>query len=96
MLMIERPVRAAGGLPVLVRVGLCGLAFAGLADLIAHLEVSGAAHTDVGHAHAPAEFGAHLAGFVSMVLIELGVVVDGVRRSRGRRGSADRIRKGVA
>ena len=81
-------------LPLLVRIGLAGLALAGFADLVAHLEASG--HAGHPHVHASAETSAHLATFVSMVLVQLGVVADGVRRSRTGRDSAGRSSKGAS
>ena len=83
MLTIERVRNDLRRLPLLAKGGVAGLVFAGLADVIAHLEASG--HVGHLHEHTSAEYSAHLAGFVSMVLIYLGVVLDGVRRSRARR-----------
>lgn len=78
---------------MLVRGGVAGLVFAGLADVVAHLESGGhAGHLDT---HTSAELSAHLLGFVSMVVIFLGVVIYGARQSRSRRGSAGST-KGVA
>lgn len=83
MLTIERARREANALPGLTKVGIVALGFAGLLDLIAHLEASG--HMEQLHRHTSAEASAHLAAFVSMVLIYLGVVLDGARRARSRR-----------
>ena len=94
MLTIERLRSEALALPALTRVGIVTLGFAGLLDLIAHLEAS--EHVGHLHRHTSAEASAHLAAFVSMVLIYLGVVLDGARRARGRRRSAERDMKGVA
>jgi hypothetical protein len=69
-------------LPLLVKIGLVAMAFAGLADVVAHLEGPSDGHL---HAHSAGESAAHLAGFVSMVVILLGVVIDGVRKGRVRR-----------
>ncbi len=80
MLTLERIRRELGAFPALVRIGLVVMAFAGLADVVAHLEGTG--HAGHLHTHAASELSAHAAGFVSMVLILLGVVRDGVRRSR--------------
>ena len=70
-------------LPMLVKVGIVVMVLAGLADVIAHLEVhevvEAANHV---HQHTSFEAAAHLAGFVSMVVILVGVVLDGVRRTR--------------
>lgn len=94
MLTIERFRREVRALPTLTRVGIVALASAGLFDLIAHLEASD--HIGHLHRHTSAEAAAHLAAFVSMVLIYLGVVLDGVRRARSRRHPAARDMKGVA
>lgn len=72
-------------MPAASRVGIFGLGLAGLADLVAHLEAS-VVHVGHLHAHTTAEYAAHLGAFVSMVLIYMGVVLDGARRARaGRR-----------
>lgn len=84
MFTIERA-RGLLTLPLLVKIGLVAMAFAGLADVIAHLEAPSDGHL---HAHTASEAAAHLAGFVSMVVILVGVVVDGVRQSRVRRAGA--------
>jgi len=94
MLTIERLRREAGALPGLTKVGIVALGFSGLLDLIAHLEAS--EHVGHLHQHTSAEASAHLAAFVSMVLIYLGVVLDGARRARTRRRTAERDMKGVA
>ena len=69
MLTIE--LRSERHWPVLTKAGLAGLGLAGLADVIAH-------------GFGSAETAAHLGAFVSMVLVLLGVVADGVRTSRAR------------
>ena len=94
MLTIERLHSEARTLPTLSKLGIVALGFAGLLDLIAHLEAS--EHIGHLHQHTSAEASAHLAAFVSMVLIYLGVVLDGARRARDRRRSAERDLKGVA
>ena len=94
MLSIERIRTEAHGVPGVTKVGLVGLGFAGLLDLIAHLEAN--EHVGHLHQHTSAEASAHLAAFVSMVLIYLGVVLEGARQQRARRRSADRPTKGVA
>ena len=94
MLTIERLRTEARTLPSLTKVGIVALGFTGLFDLIAHLEAS--EHIGHLHQHTSAEGSAHLAAFVSMVLIYLGVVLDGARRARGRRRPAERDMKGVA
>jgi hypothetical protein len=75
MLILEH-MRGLAHLPLLVKVGLVAMAFAGLLDVVVHLEASGDGHL---HAHTASEASAHLAGLVSMVVIFLGVVIDGVR-----------------
>ena len=83
MLTIETIRADLPRLPLLVKLGVVVMALAGLADVIAHLEVhdvvEAANHV---HQHTSFEAAAHLAGFVSMVLILIGVVIDGVRRTR--------------
>ena len=83
MLTVEH-LRGLAHLPLLVKVGLVVMAFAGLADVVAHLEAS---HTGHLHTHSASESAAHLVGLVSMILIFLGVVIDGVRQSRARRSA---------
>ena len=68
---------------MLTRVGLVILVIGGLADIAAHLEAAG--QTDHLHEHTTSELSAHLIGFVGMVVILLGVVLDGVRRTFGGR-----------
>ena len=94
MLTIERIRTEARALPTMTKVGIVALAFAGLLDVVAHLEASD--HVGHLHQHTSAEASAHLAAFVSMVLIYLGVVLDGARRARTRRRTAERDMKGVA
>ncbi len=93
MLTIERLRRTAKEVPLLAGAGLAGLLVAGAADLIAHLQVS----VDGGHVHGFSAFevAAHVGVLVSMVLILVGVVVDGARHSRVRHRARDK-RKGVA
>ena len=86
MLAIER-LRGLAALPSLVKAGLVLMALAGLTDVVAHLEaVDHAGHL---HTHTATETAAHLAGLVSMVVIFVGVVVDGVRQGRARRLTTD-------
>jgi hypothetical protein len=94
MLTIERLRTEVRSMPVLTKFGIVALGFSGLLDLIAHLEAS--EHIGHLHQHTSAEASAHLAAFVSMVLIYLGVVLDGARRARSRRPEAPRDMKGVA
>ncbi|MCI0345982.1 MAG: hypothetical protein L0221_11155 [Chloroflexi bacterium] len=95
---IRRSARGFGGtvavplaVPLVVRIGLVVLLLGGLADLVAHFGVAvGEAEPGqpAGHAggHSPDEVAAHVVVFVGMVLILLGVVIDGVKRARpGRR-----------
>jgi len=94
MLIIERLRRDAKAVPLVVRVGVVALVLSGLADIVLHAvtpEVVGA----VDH-HTPAELAAHFAGFVSMVVILLGVVIDGARRSSTRRAVSRRQPKGAS
>lgn len=79
MLTLERIRGDLLALPVLTRIGLLVSVVGGIADVVAHLEVSN--HTDHTHAHAVSELTAHLIGFVGMVVILLGVVLDGARRT---------------
>ena len=88
MLTIERLCSEARAFPALSRLGIVALGFSGLLDLIAHLEAS--EHIGHLHQHTSAEASAHLAAFVSMVLIYLGVVLEGARRARTRRHTAER------
>ena len=94
MLTIETVRRTALALPLLVRLGLLGLGLAGIGDVGAHL--GAAEHAGAGQEHSPEELAAHLAAFVSMVVVFAGVVVDGARQSRARRQSPGRTREGVA
>lgn len=83
MLTIQRTRSEVLRLPFLVRLGIVGLVLSGMGDIVTHL---GAPVGAVGpHEHTGAQLSAHFAGFVSMVVIQVGVVVDGVRRSRQRR-----------
>lgn len=83
MFTIERLIRELASFPVLVRIGLVVMAVAGVGDVVAHLEA--ADHVGHLHEHTSTEFQAHLAGFVSMVIVFVGVVADGVRQNRLRR-----------
>jgi hypothetical protein len=86
-----RPQFAA--LPLLVRIGLAVMVFAGLGDMVVHLEATD--HVGHLHEHTSAELQAHLTGFVGMVLVFVGVVADGVRQQRLRK-LAEANSKGVA
>lgn len=80
MLTVERIRRELPGLPLLARLGLVALLLGGFADVVAHLDSAGkVSHL---HEHTSAQISAHLGAFMGMVLILLGVVVDGVRQTR--------------
>lgn len=93
MLTIDSLRREARSFPLLARVGLAGLLVAGLVDLIAHLEASG--HGSHVHSFGATEVAAHSGVLVSMILVLLGVVIDGARLGRARL-AARNARKGVA
>ncbi len=97
MLTLERVSTEARRLPALVKIGLAALFISAFGDLIGHLD-AGFAIDPIGNVHefTPAEATAHLAVFVSMVLILVGVVLDGVRQARADRLSVSRAKKGVA
>ena len=76
MLIIERLWRDAKAVPLVVKIGVIALIASGLADIVLHAITPQIAGHDV---HTPAELAAHFAGFVSMVVILLGVVIDGAR-----------------
>ena len=87
---IRRGTKGVGGvgaIPLLARIGLVVLVFGGFADLTAHVAAFGPAAGTGGTAdhtggHTPDEVAAHVVVFVGMVVILLGVVVDGAKRSR--------------
>ena len=83
MFSIDQLRREIGSLPAVVKIGLAVMVFAGFADVIAHLEAAG--HVGHLHEHTSAELTAHVVGFVGMVVVFVGVVVDGVRKQRLRR-----------
>ena len=85
MLALEH-LRSLARLPGLVKAGLVVMAIAGLADVVAHLEAVD--HVGHLHIHTTTETAAHLAGLASMVVIFVGVVIDGVRQGRARRAAA--------
>jgi hypothetical protein len=94
MLIIESLHRDWRAAPALVRVGVVGLVLSGFADVAFHaLAPDLASHAD---AHTTAELAAHLAGLVSMVVVFLGVVTDGVRKSRARRNERGPHPKGAS
>jgi hypothetical protein len=88
MLTLEAILRDMAAAPALAKVGVLLMALSGLADVVAHLEEHGPELAGHLHEHTSFEASAHLGGFVSMVLILLGVVIDGVQRHRARRRSA--------
>lgn len=77
MLTIERVARELRSLPILARLGLVLLLGGGVADVLAHLGTRGAEH---GHEFTSAEVWAHVVAVVGMVVVLLGVVIDGVRQ----------------
>jgi hypothetical protein len=85
MLTIEAATRDLAAAPALAKAGVVVMVLSGLADVIAHLEAHGPELTTHVHEHTGLELWAHLGGFLSMVLILLGVVIDGARRHRARR-----------
>ena len=94
MLTLDRLGRDVSASPGLVKIGVIGLLLSLLDDLSLHL-ASGSLLEPISHVHAftPDELAAHLMAFVSMVVIFVGVVVDGVRRSRARQPAARRSRQ---
>ena len=96
MLTIEAITCDLAGLPGLVKVGLVLMLLSGLGDVVVHLGAPVAAATSGGHELTGSEAWAHLGGFVSMVVIFAGVLIDGVRRSRARHIAAAHQQKGVA
>ena len=93
MFTIEDLRREAGGVPPLSAIGLGGLLAATFADVAAHFLSAG--HDAHVEGFSAFELAGHIGVLVSMVLILVGVVVDGVRISRARR-RAERTRKDVA
>jgi hypothetical protein len=94
MLIIESLRRDWKAVPALVRVGVIGLVLSGFADVVFHaIAPDLASNADV---HTAEELAAHLAGLVSMVVIFLGVVTDGARKSRARRNARGPEPKGVS
>jgi hypothetical protein len=92
MLTLDAARRQLLATPLLVRIGLTVMVLAGLGDVVAHLEF--ADHAGHLHEHASAEYAAHFAGFVGMVLVFAGVVFEGIRRSRASREAAGHYSKG--
>jgi hypothetical protein len=93
MLIIERLWRDAKAAPLFVKIGVIALIASGVADIVLHAITPQVAGDDV---HTPAELAAHFAGTVSMVVILIGVVIDGAVRSSTRRRPGDGAPKGVS
>ena len=93
MLIIERLWRDAKVAPLVVKIGVIALIASGVADIVLHAITPQIAGHDV---HTPAELAAHFAGTVSMVVILIGVVIDGAVRSSTRRRPGDGEPKGVS
>jgi hypothetical protein len=93
MLILETIRRDLLRTPVVVKLGLLLMVFAGLADVIAH--VGAVEHVGHLHQHTSFEAAAHLTGLVSMVVIFVGVVLDGVRQGRARRQPPAGAEQGV-
>ena len=93
MFIIERLWRDAKAAPHVVQIGVVALVLTGAADVVLHAITPAVAGQDV---HTSPELAAHLAGMVSMVVILLGVVTDGARRTSHRRRSGGTARKGAS
>jgi len=93
MFIIERLWRDAKAVPLVVQVGVVALVLSGAADIVLHAITPEVAGHDV---HTPPELAAHFAGMVSMVVILLGVVLDGARRTSYRRQESGTQSKGAS
>ena len=93
MFIIERLWRDAKAVPLVVQVGVVALVLSGAADIVLHAITPEVAGHDV---HTPPQLAAHFAGMVSMVVILLGVVLDGARRTSYRRQEGGTQSKGVS
>ena len=93
MFIIERLWRDAKAVPLVVQVGVVALVLSGAADIVLHAITPEVAGHDV---HTAPELAAHFAGMVSMVVILLGVVLDGARRTSYRRQDGGAQSKGVS
>ena len=93
MLIIERLWRDAKAAPLIVQIGVVALVLSGVADVVLHAITPEVAGADV---HTPPELAAHFAGMVSMVVILVGVVTDGVRRTSYRRREGGNQPKGAS
>jgi predicted transporter len=78
MLALER----GRTVPLVVRLGLAGIVFGIVADLVTHLSFADA---DATGGHTPAQLSAHAIVFAGMVLVLAGVLVDAARQSTARR-----------
>jgi len=93
MFIIERLWRDAKAVPLVVQVGVVALVLSGAADIVLHAITPEVAGHDV---HTPPQLAAHFAGMVSMVVILLGVVLDGARRTSYRRQESGTQSKGAS
>ena len=96
MLTVEVIAHDLATAPALAKAGVVVMALSGLADVVAHLEAHGPELATHLHEHTSFEQLAHVGGFVSMVLILLGVVLDGARRHRARSRPAAAQQQGDA
>lgn len=93
MLILERLWRDAKAAPLVVQIGVIALIASGVTDVVLHAMTPQVAGHDV---HTPAELAAHFAGMVSMVVILIGVVIDGAVRSSTRQRPGDGEPRGVS
>ena len=93
MFILERLWRDAKAAPLVVQIGVVALVLSGAADIVLHAITPEIAGHDV---HTPPELAAHFAGMVSMVVILLGVVLDGARRTSYRRQERGTQSKGAS
>ena len=93
MFIIERLWRDAKAVPLVVQVGVVALVLSGAADIVLHAITPEVAGHDV---QTPPQLAAHFAGMVSMVVILLGVVLEGARRTSYRRQEGGAQSKGVS
>lgn len=71
-------------IPRISAVGIVVMIIAGVADVAVHLLTGGHHHPEAAWAH-----GAHLLGIAGMVLVLVGLIAFGARRSVGRRSGPD-------
>jgi len=93
MFILERLWRDAKAAPLVVQIGVVALVLSGAADIVLHAINPEIAGHDV---HTPPELAAHFAGMVSMVVVLLGVVLDGARKTSYRRQMSGTESKGVS